>query len=149
MKKSIKIILAVVIILAVIISVYIYTLQNSVIVGEEKQQILAYSEPITDNILQGYNEGDYEKISRDFTAEMKNSFTEAVFLENRELILSKIGSYISHDIPTILNQPPYKIVIYNAEFEKESGVQVRVVFIEHIDKNLVTGLWFNSPKLRE
>ncbi|MFH1978727.1 MAG: DUF3887 domain-containing protein [Candidatus Aenigmatarchaeota archaeon] len=137
------------IIIITLISIYIYQSQSIEIFGEEKEEILGYADHMIDMILLGFNEGDYEKLSTDFTWEMREAFTEAVFLENRETIMSKIGLHVSRASPTVLKQGPYTIVIYSAEFEKESGVQVRTVFEERGGRNLVTGLWFNSPKLRD
>ncbi len=151
MEKRIKVLLVVLLIIIASVSIYVYLISVGVqeITGQEKTGILQYAEPISDNLLIGYNEGNYTMLSRDFDEQMKNSLTEDVFLQNRELVTSKIGTYISRETPTVLKQGPFIIVIYSAEFEGENGVQVRVVFLEYGDKNLVSGLWFNSPKLRE
>ena len=151
MEKKITSLLVVVIIVVIAALVYIYLSSTGIqeITGAEKAEILQYAEPIADNLLIGYNEGNYTVLSRDFDEQMKNALTEAVFLQNRELVTSKIGRYVSRGTPAVLEKGPLTILIYSAEFENESGVEVRVVFLEYGDNNLVSGLWFNSPKLRE
>lgn len=149
MSKGIKIGLIVLVVVLILI-VYVYQTQSRIeITGEQKTEVLQYANPITDNLLDGFNEGNYTMLSRDFDEQMKNAFTENVFLQNRELIISKIGLYVSKEMPKVLKQGPFIVVIYSAEFEKESGVEVRVVFLKYDEKNFVSGLWFNSPKLRE
>ena len=115
----------------------------------DKEEVLAYADPITDNLLAGFNEGDYGKFSRDFDEQMKNGLTEPVFKQTREQITSKIGLYQSRTVSRVEKEGPATVVVYAAEFEKESGVEVKVVFQKYGERNLVSGLWFNSPKLRE
>jgi len=43
----------------------------------------------------------------------------------------------------------YTIVLYKEKFEKESSVEIKIVFQEIGGKNLVSGLCFNSLKLRQ
>ncbi|MEW6574459.1 MAG: DUF3887 domain-containing protein [Bacillota bacterium] len=110
---------------------------------------MAYADPIVDNLLEGFNEGNYTKFSRDFDEQMKNGLPEPVFNQTRQLVTSKVGLYKSRTVAKVEKQGPATIVIYDADFEKEKGVEVKVVFQKYGEKNLVSGLWFNSPKLRE
>lgn len=123
--------------------------QGTEISGPEKDKIVKYADPITDSILAGYNNDDYAAYSRDFDEQMKNALPEKVFRQTRELILGKVGLYKSRALSKVLLKDSYKIVIYNGEFEKESGVEIKVVLNKYGDKDLVSGLWFNSPKLRK
>ncbi|MEW6771455.1 MAG: DUF3887 domain-containing protein [Bacillota bacterium] len=118
-------------------------------VSVDQQSVLPYADPIADNLLEGFNEGNYTKFSRDFDEQMKNGLPEPVFNQMRQQIVSKVGLYKSRTVSKVLKQGPATIVIYDAEFEKEKGVEVKVVFQKYEEKNLVSGLWFNSPKLRE
>jgi major membrane immunogen (membrane-anchored lipoprotein) len=118
-------------------------------VSVDQQSVLAYADPIADNLLEGFNEGNYTKFSRDFDEQMKNGLPEPVFNQTRQQIVSKVGLYKSRTVSKVQKQGPGTIVIYDAEFEKEKGVEVKVVFQKYGEKNLVSGLWFNSPKLRE
>jgi major membrane immunogen (membrane-anchored lipoprotein) len=118
-------------------------------VSVDQQSVLAYADPIVDNLLEGFNEGNYTKFSRDFDEQMKNGLPEPVFNQTRQQIVSKVGLYKSRTVSKVQKQGRGTIVIYDAEFEKEKGVEVKVVFQKYGEKNLVSGLWFNSPKLRE
>lgn len=115
----------------------------------DKEEVLAYADPIVDNLLAGFNEGNYAKFSRDFDDRMKSGLPEAAFAPMRQDITSKIGLYESRAVSKVEKQGEATVVIYNADFEKENGVEVRVVFTQDGEKNLVSGLFFNSPKLRE
>jgi maltoporin len=116
--------------------------------GAERDAILAYAEPTTDNVLNGYNSGDYALFSKNFDTVMLQAETEMVFQQTRSQILSKIGKYISRQTPSIVKQNNMVIVFYNARFEQEDGVTVRVVF-QPDGEHKLTGLWFDSPKLRQ
>jgi hypothetical protein len=123
--------------------------QEVVVSDEERMQVLEYAEPVTDNLLQGFNENNYTQYSQDFSQVMKESLDEGVFERNRELVVSRIGLYVSRDDnPVVTEKGEYIAVNYKATFEQEEGVDVRVVFRKGDDSHQVDGLWFNSPKLR-
>lgn len=112
------------------------------------QEVLTYADPIVDNLLEGFNEGSYQKFSRDFDQQMKSSLNANAFMQTRQTIQSKIGRYISRHLSRIDRKGQLTAVIYSAAFENEKGVTVRVVFQKQGESYLVTGLWFNSPKLK-
>lgn len=118
------------------------------ITGEEKESILQYAEPVVDSILKGFNEDNYELFSMDFDEIMKKHLNEEANNKTRAQIFSKIGLYVSKGSPRVSEKTSFIAIDYKADFEKEKGVNVRVVFKKYGDKNLVSGLWFNSPKLR-
>ena len=119
------------------------------ITGADRDAVLAYAEPVSNSILAGYNNGNYAIYSKDFDEQMKNALTEKVFKQTREMILGKIGKYQSREISDVHKKNQFIIVLYSGKFEKENNVEVKVVFQKTGDKNLVSGLWFNSPKLRQ
>ncbi len=116
--------------------------------GAERDAVLAYAEPTTDNVLNGYNSGDYAQFSENFDAVMLQAETEEVFLQTRAQIMSKLGKYISRQSPGVVKQNNKYIVFYNARFEQEDGVTIRIVF-QPDGEHKLTGLWFDSPKLRQ
>jgi maltose-binding protein MalE len=118
-------------------------------VSIDQQSVLSYADPIVDNLLAGFNEENHAKFSRDFDERMRSALPEVVFTQTQQSIVSKIGLYKSRTVSKVQKQGSGTLVIYNAEFEKESGVEVKVVFTKDGEKNLVSGLFFNSPKLRE
>ena len=116
--------------------------------GAERDVVLAYADPIADGLLQGLNDNDYQTYSRDFDEAMRKALPESKLPQNREAIVSKIGLYVSREPQQVLTQGQFTTVIYEAKFEEEDGVEVKVVFREVGGENRVAGLWFNSPKLR-
>jgi len=117
--------------------------------GDRRQETVEYAGPIADNILDGYNENNFTKYSRDFSAEMLESLTAANFKSQREEIYGKLGFFISREAPRVYEQGRFIWVEYYAEFEREPGVKVRVVFGVNDPIHRVEGLWFDSPKLRK
>ncbi len=117
--------------------------------GQEREAVLAYANPIADNILQALNEGNHVNYIRDFDETARNAAPENVFKQTRDLIISKIGKYVSREVSRVYKKDQYIVVLYRGKFENEERVRIRVIFQKIGDKNLVSGLWFNSPKLRK
>jgi len=117
--------------------------------GNARDSILVFAEPAADSIVNGLNDNDYSAFSQYFDEQMKVSLSEKVFAQTRERITGKIGRYRSRDVSRVIRKDQFIIVYYNAVFENESDVEVKVVFQKYGEKNLVSGLWFNSPGLRE
>jgi hypothetical protein len=114
------------------------------------EQVRTYADPITENILVAMNEGNYANYSEHFDAPMKNALPEAVFQENNALIQSKIGTYLSKEFWKAESKNQYTIVYYKAKFTQEpDDVIVTVVFQEIAGETKVSGLWLDSPKLRD
>ncbi|MCM2466898.1 DUF3887 domain-containing protein [Methanoculleus sp. CWC-02] len=122
--------------------------QETVVSEEVKAEVLAYADPIADNLMQGFNEGNYTIYSRDFSAEMRQGLDEAAFEQNREHVTSRIGLYESRRDPVVTETGEYIAVTYKGEFEQEDGVALRFVFRKGDESHRLYGLWFNSPKLR-
>jgi hypothetical protein len=108
-----------------------------------------YAGPITEDILIGMNENDYAKFSEHFDEDMKVAFPEtAVILPE---LKATIGDYIpeSREFWKVTTSGIYANVFYKTKFTKESAnVVVKVVFREIDGEMYVSGLWFDSPKLR-
>ena len=119
------------------------------ITGPERDELLKAADPITDSILTGYNSGNYALYSKDFNEQMKNALPENVFTQTREEIMEKVGAYKSRVVSGTYKKNQYSIVEYTAEFENEKEVNVKVVLVKLKDAYLVSGLWYNSPKLRK
>jgi len=113
-------------------------------------QVREYADPITENILLGMNEGNYTKYSEHFDQTMKNAMPEAVFNETNAIIKLKIGDYVSTEFWKVESKDQFTIAYYKAKFTQEpEDVIVKVVFQEIVGEMNVSGLWLDSPKLRE
>lgn len=122
--------------------------RESVITGEEAAQVITYADPIAENLLAGFNEGNYTEYSRDFGPELRRELDEASFEQNREFITSRVGLYESRRDPVVTETGVHITVTYRAKFEQEDGVAIRLVFRKDDESHRLQGLWFNSPKLR-
>ncbi len=118
------------------------------VTGTERDQVLAYSEAKTDNLLAGLNANDYATFSRDFDDKMRGALTQTAFGQTQSQVVGKIGKYVSRQVSSVEKNGDFIAVIYDAKFEQEEGVTVRVVFNPGNDHQ-ISGLWFNSPKLRQ
>lgn len=114
----------------------------------DREAVLLYAEPMTDNLLAGLNAGDYSTFARDFNAKMREALRESAFATTRATIVDKIGAYVSREVTRIEQRDGFIVVIYKARFENEAGVTVRVVF-EPASEHRIAGLWFDSPRLRQ
>jgi hypothetical protein len=122
--------------------------QDTTLSPEEQVQVRAYANPITDSLMKGFNEDNYSLYSRDFSSDMKSALDAVAFEQNRALIKSKIGLYLSRGEAVVTRSGNYLAANYKADFEQEQGVDVRVVFKTGDASHQIYGLWFNSPKLR-
>ncbi len=109
-----------------------------------------YAGSIAEGILLALNDSNYAKYCEHFGQTMREVVTEDVFNQTESLLKAKIGDYVSKEFWKVEEQGIFAIVYYKAKFTKESGdVVVKVVFQEIEEEMYVSGLWFDSPKLRE
>lgn len=113
----------------------------------------AYAGSITDNILSGIEQKDYPMFSRDFDDTMKTALPEEAFNSLADLLSATIGSYQSKSFgdaaETTQNGVKIMTVIYKAKYSNEpADVLVTVMFSGEEGGRKVSGLYFNSPKLR-
>jgi len=115
-------------------------------------EVREYADPMTENLLIGRNEKNYEKYSKDFSDKMKEAVSEDKFLESIDLIEGKIGKYIenSKKFDSVTKNNNYIIVTYKAKFTNESNnVTVRTVFEDVNGEMKISGEFYDSPKLRK
>jgi hypothetical protein len=111
----------------------------------------SYSREITENVMLAINSNDFSKYSRDFDPTMKQAMTQQAFEQVRTSITSKIGMYVpgSLQFSQAILQTNYIVIIYTCKFADEPGDVTITISFQSIDgNNLVAGLYFNSPKLR-
>ncbi len=117
--------------------------------GSDRDAVLAYSEPIADNLFQGMNSGDYATFSRDFNDQMLKGIPEATFtgsfLPN---VAGKLGKYISRQVDSVTQVGNNVLIVYTAKFEQDDNVTVRFS-LEQAEPHHVSGLYFNSPTLSQ
>jgi hypothetical protein len=117
--------------------------------GADKDAVLAYSESIADNLLDGYNTADYATFTQDMNDTMKKTLNEDYFKKNIiGSVFSKVGKYQSRSIESVLQTSKYVTVVYTAKFEKDDPVAVRIS-LDPAGAHQVSGLWFDSANLRK
>jgi len=89
------------------------------------------------------NANDYTQFSEDFDKEMLNAMTSDNFVSLKKDRDSKLGLYISREVNSVVQTGEFYAVIYDAEFEKDDAVIVRVVF-RVTEPHEISGLWFNK-----
>ncbi len=114
-------------------------------------EVLAYADPITEDMLLAMNEEDYDAFSEHFGDAMREAMPEEFF---EEVIIGQIqatiGEFISKDYLRARRQDDGIVVIYEADFSDEPGIVTVQVFFREIEGPVyVAGLWFDSPKLRQ
>jgi hypothetical protein len=116
---------------------------ETTLTGQAREAVLAFSEAKTDNLLAGMNANNYETFSQDFDPDMLNAMTESEFVKLRQDRDDKLGLYVSRRVNRVVQSGDFYAVIYDAVFEKDDDVSVRVVF-RVADPHEVSGLWFDK-----
>lgn len=139
-----------VVILAIVAAIFTSCVATpKAITGVERDAVLAYTEPKADNELAALNAQDYQAFTLDYDAAMLAATTPENFNKLTTLISEKLGLYQSREVVSVASiGDETMLVIYEAKFEKEDGVTIQMVF-QATGDHLITGLWFDSPKLRE
>jgi hypothetical protein len=114
---------------------------------DEAQAFAEQVAPLTENLLTALSDGDEAAYTRDMDETMKEASSGAKFTEVYDAVIGKIGKYVSAEMTQVLEQGKYRIVVYDAQFENEAHVSVRVVYDVSGAEPFVSGLWFDSPTL--
>ncbi len=117
--------------------------QETVLGEEEAEAVLAFSEQKTDNLLAAMNVGDYAAFSRDFDQQMLDAMTETQFEALKTERDATLGAYVSRQVNRVVQAGDFYAVFYDAKFEKEESVAMRVVF-RIAEPNEISGLWFDK-----
>jgi hypothetical protein len=110
--------------------------------GSERDIVLAYSETATDNLLVGMNANDYIAFARDFDSDMKEEIHPANFAAWKEDIDINFGKYLSRKVEKVTQADEFRVVVYQAEFDKVGLVTVTVAF--HASDHSIAFLRFDS-----
>ena len=117
--------------------------QSTSLTEEDKEVVLAFSEGKTDNLLTGMNANDYAMFSKDFDQDMLNAMTQTQFDALKKDRDAKLGLYVSREVHSVTQSGDFYTVNYDARFEKDDAVTMRVVF-RIAEPHQVSGLWFNK-----
>ena len=117
--------------------------------GSDREAVLAYGEPIADNLFRGMNAADFKTFSRDFDAQVVVALPEKAFNDTiLGTVGGKLGKYISRQVESVTDLGNTVVIIYLAKFEKDDQVTVNLA-LGTATPHLVAGLHFNSPSLSQ
>jgi len=115
--------------------------------GSDRDAVLAYSEPMVENLLAGMNAADYAVFSRDFDEAMLKAIPEKAFANLLAGTTGKIGAYASRAVDRVEKVGENYRVIYKAKFAGDENVQVLVSF-GGAEPHKIAGLFFTSDKMK-
>ncbi len=118
---------------------------------DKAQSFAAQVDGMSESLLLAMSNNDEATFLRDMETKMKEASSGKSFVQLQELIIAKIGKYIagSKQMVKVDEAEGYPRIWYDARFEQEAHVQVLVVYDVSTGKPLITGLWLDSPKLRQ
>lgn len=119
-------------------------------VPDEAARFAAQVDAMSENVLLAMNSRDEATLLKDMDDAMRKASTGGIDdLYNG--IVAKIGPYVPGSKMMVKIDEPegFRRVFYDATFEQEEHVQVLVVYNVSGAQPLVSGLWFDSPKLRQ
>ena len=123
--------------------------RGKALTGSERDAVLAYAEPIADNLFLGLNAADYATFSRDFNDQMLQGIPEENFTSSLlPNVMGKLGNYVSRQVDSVTQIGGNVLIIYTAKFENDDNVTVRLS-LETADPHHVAGLYFSSPTLNQ
>jgi hypothetical protein len=112
-------------------------------VGTEDSQVKAVAEPILNNLLTAFQDGNYAQYARDFDEARREAIPEVKFRQVRDDLREKLGELKSKKYLGFLNQQPHTIVLWKARFDATpNDVLIKLVLSKRQDKVVVAGLWF-------
>ena len=119
--------------------------QETVLSGQEKEAVLAFSEAKTDTLMAALKAGDYAAFTQDFDESMSKAMPQSGFETLKKDRDEKLGAYVSRQVSSVNQSKSGKhvAVVYDAVFEKEQAVTMRVVF-EAEEPHGVSGIWFSK-----
>jgi len=112
-------------------------------IGQTDQQVQAAAEPILDNLLAGFNKGDYAQYAKDFDDTLREAMSAQKFQQVRAQLLKKLGKHQEKKFFGFLNQERYTVILWKGKFAGTSDdVLIKLVLSKRQDRIVVVGLWF-------
>jgi hypothetical protein len=118
---------------------------------DQAQSFAAQVDGISENLLVAMGAGDEAGFLRDMEPKMREASSGDSFTELQQNIVAKIGTYVagSKQMVKVDTVEGFTRVWYGATFAQEEHVQAIIVYDTSTGTPRVTGLWFDSPKLRK
>ena len=87
--------------------------------GSARAAVLAYSEPMVDNLMAGFAAANYSQATRDFDETMRGGLDSPGFLAARGDIRIRYGDYVARSVDQVVDNDTYVTVYYRAQFTRK------------------------------
>jgi hypothetical protein len=104
---------------------------------EEGAAYAAEVDDIVENMIVGFSENDFSKLTRDMPDDLDEDY-ESSIRQSADEISREWGAYQGKTLDHVEDRGNYRVVIYHLVFEKESDVTLFVYF-DISDSHLVVG----------
>lgn len=102
--------------------------QPDTVTEEEERAVFGYAGPAMDNLMQGFNDENYTRFSRDFGPVLVDFFTEDMFGAYFNETTADLGLYVSRSSVAMEKDEGLYTVSYLTEWEKKDNVTVELTF---------------------
>ena len=109
---------------------------------EEGTAYAAEVDEIVENLIVGFSENDYAKMTRDMPDDLDEDY-ESSIRQTADVISGEFGAYQGKTLDHVEDRGRLRVVIYHLVFENEPDVLLEVSF-DVSDSHLVRGTYWNS-----
>jgi len=102
-------------IIALLMGALLFSAQIYVIEGAEREKVLNFVEPKVEEMLQFYNEKDFENFCKYCSEDLKLSFSQG--LQGFQSLRDEGGQYVSYESPNTTRSKGFYYIEYPVEFE--------------------------------
>jgi hypothetical protein len=113
----------------------------------EQVEFINTVDPIVENALVGLSTNDYVQHVRDFSEDLQKQVDPITFPRAYDEIIGALGAYQGRSLVGVEDLNRQVAVVYEAQFENDPQVAVRVVFWKNDPEHQIAGLWFDSELL--
>lgn len=112
-----------------------------------EKNIEQVAEPLTEQMMQAFNDEDYGRFQSCLNEKMKAALPESAFKKMASDLKGKFGSYKTKEVMSIELREEYITVNYKGLFSQTADpVLIRTVLVQENGKTCVGGLWLNPMK---
>lgn len=129
--------------LAVLLIIFLTGCSAGTLTGSQRDAVLVYATPMTDNLINGIASSNYQVFSKDFDDAMLKAMDESSFKNLLLKMNTNEGTYRSHQFAQATTKNNLVIVTYIVNYDKVQNVRMQVVFTAS-EPHKITGLWFNQ-----
>lgn len=113
-----------------------------------EKNIEQVAEPLTEQMMQAFNDEDYGRFQSRLSEKMKAAISESAFKKMASDFKEKFGSYKTKEVMSIELREGYMVVNYKGVFSQTAEpVLIRTVLVQENGQTCIGGVWLNPLKL--